>query len=70
MAASREKLKPGKDIGILSFNETALKKVVANGITTISVDYANYGKILARMMGESTGQCLVNPTNVYIRNSI
>ncbi len=70
IAASEQNFVLGKDIGILSFNETALKKVVANGITTISVDYSNYGKMLARMVRENTVQHLINPTDVYMRNSI
>ncbi len=40
-------LKIGKDVGIISINESALKEVVANGISTISTDFKMMGKTLA-----------------------
>ncbi len=32
-------LKVGKDVGVISYNETPLKKIILNGITTISTDF-------------------------------
>ena len=40
-------------IGIISYNETPLKKVVENGITTISTDFKAMGKLLANMILEN-----------------
>ena len=39
-----QKLKIGADFGIISYNETPLKKVVENGITAISTDFDAMGK--------------------------
>src|SRR5690606_38509530 len=39
-----QKLKVGKDVGVISYNETPLKKIILDGITTISSDF--------QMMGE------------------
>ena len=36
-------LKPGKDVGLISYNDTPMKEIVANGITTISVDFCHMG---------------------------
>ena len=41
------KYKLGKKFGIVSFNDTMLKEVVAGGITTISTDFVAMGKALA-----------------------
>ncbi len=52
----REGLEPGKDIGIISFNETPLKSVVDKGISTISTDHPEMGKLMAAMVsGELKG---------------
>lgn len=33
------KLEVGKQVGVISYNETPLKKIILNGITTISTDF-------------------------------
>lgn len=49
-AAQEVNLEIGMDIGIISYNDTPLKKVVANGITTISTDVVAMGKTLAQLV--------------------
>ena len=44
------RLKPGKNIGIISYNETPLKRFILNGITTISTDFEKMGETAARMI--------------------
>jgi DNA-binding transcriptional regulator YhcF (GntR family) len=64
------KYKLGKKFGIVSFNDTMLKEVVAGGITTISTDFVEMGKSLAEMVLEKkTGQ-IRNPSRLIIRNSL
>lgn len=43
-------LQLGADLGIVSYNETPLKGIVASGITTISTDFAQMGKTMAEMI--------------------
>ena len=66
----RNGLIPGKDTGIISFNETPLKKIVANGITTISVDYSQYGILLADMILNHKKEHLVNEMKLILRDSL
>ncbi len=40
----------GKDIGIISYNKSPLKEVMANGITTISTNFEEMGKIVSNMI--------------------
>ncbi len=40
----------GTEMGIVSYNETPLKGIVASGITTISTDFAEMGKTMAEMI--------------------
>lgn len=49
-SARDQGLKPGNEIGIISYNETPLKDLL--GITTISTDFDAMGKITASMMLE------------------
>ena len=41
---------PGTDLGIISYNETSLKGIIASGISTISTDFARMGKSMAEMI--------------------
>ena len=45
-----KKLEPGKDVGLISYNDTPMKEIVANGITTISVDFCQMGMRAARFI--------------------
>lgn len=47
-----KKLVVGRDVGIISYNETPLKKFILNGITTISTDFS--------LMGEYAATCLLD----------
>jgi len=40
----------GSDVGVISYNETPLKKILLNGITTISTDFRFMGSAAARMI--------------------
>lgn len=46
------KLRVGKHVGVISYNETPLKKIILNGITTISTDF--------QLMGEKTAALILN----------
>jgi hypothetical protein len=48
------KFKAGRDVGVISYNETPVKKVLLNGITTISTDFKYMGAVAASMILEST----------------
>ncbi|WP_316929878.1 substrate-binding domain-containing protein, partial [Sphingobacterium sp. T2] len=45
-----QKLEVGKDVGIISYNETPLKKFILNGITTISTNFEYMGKAAAQLI--------------------
>ena len=60
----------GKEVGIISYNETALKKVVANGITTISTDFGAMGARLAEMVWNQESIKIENPSQLILRNSL
>jgi DNA-binding LacI/PurR family transcriptional regulator len=59
----------GADMGIISYNETPLKGIIASGITTISTDFALMGKSIAEMILSGIWIKKVNPFIMYERKS-
>lgn len=68
--ASEKNLQLGKDVGIVSFNDTVLKEVVAGGITTISTDFQLMGQTLAHMIQERSTEKIRNKSALIRRNSL
>ncbi|MDR2039321.1 MAG: GntR family transcriptional regulator [Bacteroidales bacterium] len=69
-SADHKKLKIGKDIGLLSFDDTPLKEVLAGGITTISTDFALMGVQAAKLIKQRRIQQIPNPSYVAYRKSL
>ena len=67
--AKAKNLQPGKDIGIISYNETNLKSVIGNGITTITTDFEKMGKAMAEMIINSQPEIVENPFVMIDRQS-
>ncbi len=65
-----QNLKIGEDFGVISYNETPLKKIVENGITTISTNFELMGKILARMILKNQRDQIENKCHLILRNSL
>jgi len=65
-----QKLKLGHDVGVISYNDTILKDVVENGITTISTDFNAMGMRLAEMILKNEKLKEENPSRLTIRKSL
>lgn len=68
--SKEQSLQLGVDFGIISYNETPLKKVVENGITTISTDFKAMGIILANMILENKKEQIENENRLILRKSL
>lgn len=68
--SKEQSLQLGTDFGIISYNETPLKKVVENGITTISTDFKAMGVILATMILENKKEQIENENRLILRKSL
>jgi DNA-binding transcriptional regulator YhcF (GntR family) len=60
----------GEDVGIISYNDTILKEVLADGITVISTDFQNLGVQAAHAILERKKIRLANPFYVIKRKSL
>ena len=63
-------LKLGRDVGLISYNETPLKKLLLNGITTISTDFNMMGKMAAENVLSNSLEHHEVPFNITLRPSI
>lgn len=63
-------LEIGKDVGIISYNETPLKKFILNGITTVSTDFKMMGFMAAEAVLSNNVAKLEVPFNIVIRDSL
>ncbi|HEX5153227.1 MAG TPA: GntR family transcriptional regulator [Parafilimonas sp.] len=65
-----QKLKIGKNVGIISYNETPLKEILINGITVISTDHAKMGETAAKLILENRREKIKNPFTLILRKSL
>ncbi|RZL99116.1 MAG: transcriptional regulator, partial [Pedobacter sp.] len=64
------KMKLGKHVGVISYNETPLKKLILNGITTISTDFTMMGQKAAQLILDQSTEHIEIPFKVTIRASL
>lgn len=64
------KLEPGKDVGVISYNETPLKEVLLNGITVISTDHVKMGETAADLIINNSRENFKNPFVLIKRKSL
>ncbi|MGV3509807.1 MAG: substrate-binding domain-containing protein [Sphingobacteriaceae bacterium] len=64
------KLKLGTQVGIISYNETPLKKLILSGITTVSTDFQQMGKIAAQMILDNLRTHEEVPFHLRLRPSL
>lgn len=62
--------KVGTDVGVISYNETPLKKIILDGITTISTDFKMMGEKAAEIVMHDSTEHIEIPFSVTLRNSL
>ena len=60
----------GKDLGILSYNDTAMKEIIRQGITVITADFREMGRRAARFILDREPVKEVLNTKIILRNSL
>ena len=64
------KMKVGKHVGVISYNETPMKKIILNGITTISTDFQVMGTKAAELILQNSKEHFEVPFRVTFRASL
>ena len=65
-----KKLVLGKDVGMISYNETPMKPFVDKGITVFSTDFGKMGKRAAQFVAEGGPMRECIPSRMIIRESL
>lgn len=68
--ARQSGLTVGRDIGVISYNDTELKEVLENGITVISTDFKEMGRLTAESILNSKKIHQKNRFGLILRNSL
>lgn len=63
-------LQIGEDVGVISYNETPIKKLILNGITTISTDFQLMGEKAAELILNHSSRHIAIPFHLTMRNSL
>jgi DNA-binding LacI/PurR family transcriptional regulator len=63
-------LEVGKQVGVISYNETPIKQIILNGITTISADFQLMGQKAAEMVLQQSTEHFAVPFTLTLRNSL
>lgn len=62
--------KIGKDVGLLSYNDTPLKEILLDGISVISTDHSKMGETAARFILDQHTEKIRNPFRFISRKSL
>lgn len=68
--ARANNLEFGADVGLISYNETPMKKYIDKGITVISTDFEMMGKKVASFVNNSQQASYLVPTKLILRKSL
>lgn len=60
----------GEQVGVISYNETPLKRIILNGITTISTDFRRMGELAAELVMDRSVAHLEVPFKLRLRASL
>ncbi len=63
-------MKVGSQVGVISYNETPLKKIILNGITTISTDFQLMGEKTAELILKKSAEHIAIPFYLTMRESL
>lgn len=63
-------LKVGRDIGVISYNESPIKKIILDGITTISTDFEKMGRLAAELILNGEKRQVKVPFTLTVRKSL
>lgn len=68
--ANAKNLRLGKNFGIIAYNDSPFKEILAGGISVLSTDFVTMGETLAHMIRTKERQRIKNPFRMIFRNSI
>lgn len=68
--SKKKNWKLGKDVGLISYNDTDVKEILENGITVISTDFNKMGELAAKAILDKEHVTIRVHAKVILRNSL
>lgn len=68
--ANAKNLTLGKNLGVITYNDTPFKEILAGGISVLSTDFKKMGETLADIIKNRTRTQVKNPFTLILRNSL
>ncbi|MDR0574666.1 MAG: GntR family transcriptional regulator [Tannerella sp.] len=65
-----KRIKTGKDVGILSYNESPVNEIILNGLTAISTDFKEMGRLAAEMIKSGNLEKIRNKFQLIVRGTV
>ena len=69
LCAKEEGLKVKSDFGVITYDDTPMKKVVADGVATISVDFYDMGRLVAEQLKNWNPELKITVPTIFTRRS-
>jgi DNA-binding transcriptional regulator YhcF (GntR family) len=66
----KEGWKPGRDIGLISYDDTPMKEVLLNEVTVISTDFRQMGEKAGELITNKKKERIANPSALIIRKTL
>ncbi|MCF0041145.1 GntR family transcriptional regulator [Dyadobacter fanqingshengii] len=60
----------GKDVGLISYDDTPMKEILEGGITVISTDFEQMGQTLSKIIDQKLTTKTANPSSLIRRKSL
>ncbi len=60
----------GHDVGLIAYDDTPVKEILAGGITVISTDFARMGTTAGQLLSNRTRTKIANPGGLVLRQSL
>lgn len=67
---NRRNLKLGKDVGLISYDDTPMKEILEGGITVISTNFEQMGRTVGQLVTQRKKFKLTNPSRLIKRKSL
>ena len=62
--------KPDRDVGLISYDDTPLKEILADGVTVITTDFESMGRTAAEMIINKADYKKINPSMLIKRKTL
>ena len=69
LCARENGLKVKSDFGVITYDDTPMKKVVADGVATISVDFYNMGRLVAEQLQNWNPELKITVPSIFTRRA-